>query len=90
MSPSFLIHELIDKSAQRSPKWDSFNSKYAIEKARQIYSKYLSTAIGSIHPKGVVIDQTHGNGRVVKAMPPLLPQEIFLGLDKIYPKRVKR
>ncbi len=63
-------------SAQ-APRLDQVNSGYLIRQARQIYGRYLgSTGVGSGQPAGVIL---HGDGgRVVFAVPTLLPNEVFI------------
>jgi len=49
--------------------------------ARSIYFHYLSAAVGTQEPLGVVMPEGSGHGRVVFDPPVLLPHEQFVPID---------
>ena len=73
-------------------RWDTFNSQYLISRGRGIYSKYIcSIDNNASQPKGVVINTINGNGKIVYEVTRLLlPREIFLGIEELFPRRIKK
>ena len=64
-----------------SPRWDIHDSSKLIQLARKVYFHYITKTYKDIFPKGVVINQALGTGRVVFNIPSLLPGEEYLGLS---------
>jgi len=82
-SPSFLIGSA-NAPAEASPPWpgsglrlDRINSRQLLQAARQIYFRYLAGS-GGREPLGVVMVGETDQGRVVFAVPVLLPEEQFV------------
>lgn len=85
-SPSFLIGPT-NAPPEPSAPWpgsglrlDRINSRQLLQAARQIYFRYLAGS-GGREPLGVVMVGETDQGRVVFAVPVLLPEEQFVPLE---------
>ncbi len=85
-SPSFLIGPA-NAPPEPSAPWpgsglrlDRINSRQLLQAARQIYFRYLAGS-GGREPLGVVMVGETDQGRVVFAVPVLLPEEQFVPLE---------
>jgi len=88
---SFLVKGSKPKSVINEPiRWDSFNSKEIISKARLIYMDFLSKETMIDQARGVVLNSNTGNGTVVTGETSLLPNEHYLPLEYLGYKKTKR
>ncbi len=77
------------RQIRANPRWDLHDSKSLILKARIIFFKYLTTQTKDYEPKGVVLNHSTGQGRVVFQNTSLLPQEEFLDIESLRLKPIK-
>ena len=68
-------------AAALQPRWDRINSAEAIGRARRIYYAFLEQSASAAEPLGIVMAAEAGAGRVVFALPVLLPAEQFIPLE---------
>ncbi|MFM7266939.1 MAG: hypothetical protein ACKOZW_15380 [Cyanobium sp.] len=84
MRPSFRI-EAASSGAQPPPlRLDRINSRDLLAAARSVYFAFLAAAATAEDPLGVVVSCPGSGamrGRVVFALPVLLPEEEFVALD---------
>ncbi len=63
------------------------NSGDLIRSARRIYANFVVTTLVSGRPTGVVLLADRRQGRVVFEQPVLLPDELFVPLELLRPRR---
>jgi hypothetical protein len=85
VSPSFRI-EAAAAAAPQAPalRLDRINSRDLLSTARQVYFAFLAAAATADDPLGVVVSgagSASARGRVVFALPILLPHEEFVALE---------
>ncbi len=85
MSPSFRIEAAAAATPQAPAlRLDRINSRDLLATARQVYFSFLAAAATTDDPLGVVVSgagSASPRGRVVFALPILLPHEEFVALE---------
>lgn len=66
---------------------DQVNSGDLIRSARRIYADHVVATLASGRPTGVVLLPDRRQGRVVFDQPVLLPDELFIPLELLRPRR---
>ncbi len=87
IQPSFRITSGSPARGGSGLRLDQVNSGDLIRSARRIYADFVVATLAMAKPTGVVLLADRRQGRVVFEQPVLLPDELFIPMDLLRPRR---